>query len=443
MSFRDKTTFSMVKSRELRHKERLARIKEHNLSVLPVAAIYGGNASGKSNFFKALDFLKSLILDSTRPDCRIPVKPFKLAQAKSTDPTEFNIVILFDTDLYEYSVSLNSERILEEHLSRIDNNKKTELFARCDNKLIFDENIFESGQINLAWKNTRMNELFLTKSVESNLTIYKPVYVWFRDYLRLIAPNAQYSRIESIMDPENPVNIVMGDMLAHLDTGIIKLGKEEKPYGQFLDEGTDPINFDEHAILTFIEKQKISKAMVGSNTGSRLIVKQEDGALIGKKLCTYHMSEEGSEIRFALQDESDGTQRMIDLLPAFMQLFGNVPRVFIIDELDRSLHTLLSKALLGTYLSICSPDARSQLVFTTHDVLLMDQDLFRRDEMWVTERASTGATSLFSFAEYKDLRCDKDIRKTYLQGRLGGVPRLLLSGLITSNNNVPENKEIS
>ena len=101
-------------------------------------------------------------------------------------------------------------------------------------------------------------------------------------------------------------------------------------------------------------------------------------------------------------------------------------KVYVIDEVDRSLHTLLIRRLLEGYLAKCSHNSRSQLLFTTHNVLLMDQDLLRRDEMWISERNAQGISSLLSFSEYKDVRYDKDIRKSYLQGRLGGIPRILL-----------------
>lgn len=84
--------------------------------------------------------------------------------------------------------------------------------------------------------------------------------------------------------------------------------------------------------------------------------------------------------------------------------------------------------MIDAYLTKCSPETRAQLLFTTHDVLLMDQQLLRRDEMWVTERDIFGNSNLLSFSEYKDVRYDKDIRKSYLQGRLGGVPRILAGG---------------
>jgi len=139
-----------------------------------------------------------------------------------------------------------------------------------------------------------------------------------------------------------------------------------------------------------------------------------------------------------MYQESDGSQRIIDLLPAFLEIAGaDSKRVYVIDEVDRSLHTLLTRQLLESYLSGCSQDSRAQLLFTTHDVLLMDQQLLRRDEMWITERDEAGVSSLMSFSEYKDVRYDKDIRKSYLQGRLGGIPRILLSGPDTNRHCAP------
>jgi hypothetical protein len=101
---------------------------------------------------------------------------------------------------------------------------------------------------------------------------------------------------------------------------------------------------------------------------------------------------------------------------------------------------LLTRRLLDIYLSNCSAESRKQLLLTTHDVLLMDQQLLRRDEMWVAERDASGASNLLSFSEYKDVRYDKDIRKSYLQGRLGGIPRLLLGGALT-NSGLAEERE--
>ena len=149
--------------------------------------------------------------------------------------------------------------------------------------------------------------------------------------------------------------------------------------------------------------------------------------MVAKKFVSYHLKSDGTEAKFEMRQESDGSRRVIDLLPAFLQLSETTaPKVFVIDELDRSLHTILTRRLIEVYLANCSPKTRSQLLLTTHDVLLMDQDIFRRDEMWVVEHDRSGASTLMSFSDYKDIRHDKDVRKSYLQGRLGGIPRILI-----------------
>ena len=103
----------------------------------------------------------------------------------------------------------------------------------------------------------------------------------------------------------------------------------------------------------------------------------------------------------------------------------------MIDEVNRSLHPLLTRKLIEMYLASCSPNKKSQLLLTTHDVLLMDQSLLRRDEMWIAERDADGASSLISFSEFVNMRYDKDIRKSYLQGRLGGIPKILIDYALT------------
>jgi AAA15 family ATPase/GTPase len=122
--------------------------------------------------------------------------------------------------------------------------------------------------------------------------------------------------------------------------------------------------------------------------------------------------------------EAQGTVRLLDILPAFLELEDpSVRPVYIIDELDRSWHYMLSKKLLGIYLRGCTKDSRCQLLFSTHDLMLMDQNLFRRSEMFLTERSQEGVSSVFSL-NMPGLRYDKDIRKMYLQGALGGIPCL-------------------
>ena len=210
-------------------------------------------------------------------------------------------------------------------------------------------------------------------------------------------------------------------MLSQLDTGISHLGGEEIPF--------ESLPLPESIKMKLREElaEDMTVRLLPELGNERFVVTRKNGELISKKLIAYHLNADGSETKFDMRQESDGSQRVIDLLPAFLELSAaQSKKVYVIDEVDRSLHTLLIRHLLEGYLARCSHNSRSQLLFTTHNVLLMDQDLLRRDEMWIAERNAEGVSALLSFSEYKDVRYDKNIRKSYLQGRLGGIPRILL-----------------
>lgn len=175
-------------------------------------------------------------------------------------------------------------------------------------------------------------------------------------------------------------------------------------------------------------KEGVTWRIEDTFAGNRYIVTMEKGEIKAKKLMTKHLLADGSAEKFEMSQESDGTRRLIDLLPAFVDLFsGTCQKTYIVDELDRCLHPLLLRQLVQYFLGKCSTQNHGQLVFTTHNVILMKQDLLRRDEMWLTERDKNNYTRIFSFGEYKEIRFDKDILRSYLEGNLGGIPQLHLN----------------
>jgi AAA15 family ATPase/GTPase len=140
------------------------------------------------------------------------------------------------------------------------------------------------------------------------------------------------------------------------------------------------------------------------------------------RLTTYHKGVDGKHVVFEIPDESEGTERMIDLLPAFFELTNPTSnKVFFIDELDRSLHTHLTRALVESFLESRTTESRAQLLFTTHDPLLLDQELLRRDEIWFIDKLEDGHSRLTALSDFKGIRYDKDIRKNYLLGRFAGL----------------------
>lgn len=426
MSFRDRVSFSMIASRERQHGERVPKIGKYKTRILPIAAIYGGNASGKTNLFKALSFAERLVVKGTEPDSLIPIEAFRLDTKSVEQPSRFVFELLIDEVIYEFSFTVTKKAILEERLVQIsstsDKNKK--LYNRQSNTIEFDESLKEVEFLKFAFKGTRDNQLFLTNSVSQKVEIFRPVRNWFKDTLEMVAPDSRFQPIEQFLDVVHPLYATMNEMLLQLDTGIAHLGGEEVPFENILLPGDLKTKLREDV------KEGMTVRLLGGPINESFVFTRKDGELIAKKLVTYHPKTDGTEAKFEIKQESDGSQRVIDLLPAFLEISApNSKKVYVIDEVDRSLHTLLTKRLLEAYLANCRAESRAQLLLTTHDVLLMDQQLLRRDEMWVAERNASGVSSLFSFSDYKDVRYDKDIRKSYLQGRLGGIPRILLGAL--------------
>ena len=420
-SFKERATFSMAASREKQHAERVPRINGYKMNLLPVAAIYGGNASGKTNLFKALSFAKNLIVKGTQPESNIPVEPFRLDPDCLNAPTIMSFELFSESRCYEFGFKVTSRQVVEEWLIEIRKTTEKTLYRRRANKIKFAPELQKDQFMKFAFQGTRDNQLFLTNAVHQKDKKFKPIYHWFRDRLVMIAPDSRFGSLEYVIQKDHPLSYQMSEALTQLDTGISRLD------GDIIELDKLPFPSElKNRLMEDLAEGSSAEVRFEPDTERFFIIKKK-GQLKVRKLVSYHNDSGGKEVRFEFNQESDGTRRAIDLLPAFLDLIGGSDKVYAIDELDRSLHTLLSQSLLNNYLESLDRDCRSQLLFTTHDVLLMDQKMLRRDEMWVTERDPMGCARLISFSDYKEMRADKDIRKSYLQGRIGGIPRILLT----------------
>lgn len=422
MSFRDRAEISMVAGSERQHGSRVARVKKLRLRVLPVCAMYGGNAAGKSNLCKALAFAKQMVTKGTKPKGLIAVRPFKLDQEASRKPCRFHFEILVEDVVYEYEFAVTREAVQEEKLTEIGSSRETVLFHRQSDGS-YSGAAMSDEFMKFVGQGTRPNQLLLTEAASRNVKQFAPIYDWFSDSLQIILPNSFFQNTDLFIHAGG-VGEGFGDMLRSLDTGITRLGSQ--PVAK---ESIPPF------FLALSEDVEEGERRHYITDTERFILARKGGEISAEKLVSFHTRTDGGEVMFDIDEESDGSRRLFDLLPALMRnIKSNSKRVYVIDELDRSLHTLLSRRLLEMYLAGCSAESRRQLLFTTHDVLLMDQkNLFRRDEMWVAERDMEGVSSLISLAEYKNIRYDKDIGRSYLRGLLGGIPRLLLQEHVDCN----------
>ncbi len=420
-SFRDKVTLNMVASREKQHKERLPFIEKYKLHLLPTAAIYGGNGSGKTKLWEAIAFAKRFVIRVTQPESTIPREYFKLDNKCAEQPSKFSFTLVAENTCYEFSFSVTANKVVEEKLVEITGGKEKTLYHREEGKknISFAKNLQQDQRLEFVAKGTRENQLFLTNSIDQKIENFQPVYDWFKHNLVLISPNSSsFSGLSKFIQEDAPASLPAENILSKFDTGITHLGGKNIP-------------IENLPIPEAIKKSLLEDLSEGEDIFlfEQIILTKKSGALLAKKLIAYHRSMDGQYIPFDFEDESAGTLRMLALLPPLSNICAHkASKVYIIDELDRCLHTLLTRTFLETYLQSCSASTRSQLIFTTHDVLQMDQDLLRRDEIWITERNEQGCSSLFSFAEYKGIRYDKDIQKSYLRGHFGGIPKIILNG---------------
>lgn len=413
MSFRDNSTLCMLASEETKHIDTVPTISNHEINVLPIAIIYGGNASGKTSLFKALYFMQWFIVNrSTQLDSPIEVEPFLLWEQHDSRPTRFDIELLINDELYKFSFSVSRFEVLEERLIKIENNEgELVLYKRVKNKINSPKRLDPTLQ--LIANTTPRNQLFLTTSVFAQATSFKPIYDWFKDTLELISPDATFIPTELFFDKENSFYNAISQKLVELDTNIAALEGKQISLDALPRTLVQEIKSDPRETLRF---QYNKERYIASKNAEELQI---------KKLITLHTREDGRSIEFETSMESDGSKRIIDLLPAFCELEKkNSNKVYFIDEIDRSLHHLLTRNLIQSYLKSCTHDSRSQLLITSHDLLMLDTNLFRDDEIWLIERDAGGVSGLASLIEYNEPSSGKNRVQRYLQGKYGGVPNL-------------------
>jgi AAA15 family ATPase/GTPase len=429
-SFRDANKLNLVATTEEEHRGRVPEIKDYNFRLLPTAAIYGGNASGKSNLFKALLFAHWFITKGPGIRGGIPVDPFRLDEKSVSTPLRFGFLILVQDkngqeQIYDYGFTIDQVKVLEEKLVWISKESEVVLFERKDEEVsCLHETIKENTTLCAVLATTRDNQLCLTNAASQNTNKYKAghileVFRWFTR-LTLISPDTKV-RPDAFLWGGEKYNRI----LSMLETGIVKLVFKDVP----LSSVPLPQKIIEE-MKADLRSDKEPGCIIGIDKGKTILLSIQNNELVAKQLFSIHMgSDLWTEVPFDLQDDSEGTVRVIDLLPCFLEASRQGSKsIFVIDEIDRSLHTLLLRQLLESYLASCSPGSRSQIIFTTHDVLQMDQDFWRLDEIWVTDRKKDGSTELIPFSSFKGIREDKSIRTSYLRGQLGGTPKLLLFG---------------
>ena len=430
LSYNSKSEILLTPGKTRNLEEHIIRGKgKRDLNILKSSIIYGANASGKSNFIKIMSFAKNMIVNGVQQSEGIKFNHFKLDNSNKKKNSRIEIEYKVNGNCYAYGFIFNSKQIIEEWLFRINKETEQKIFERHTQKELVKVTIGSIASDKESLQrliymglDTKENELFLHSCNNRNLNNLEGIdditnsFSWFKDILTIIFPRSKFAGIEVNIDSNNDLKGVFNWFLTEFKTGIA--GLETKKVDFFSNEVDLPKSIKED-IANDIKRGE--NAIISSFDNIRYnISKDKKGDVHAMKLMTSHkLKNENKFINFEIQEESDGTQRIIDLVPALMEVSKD-NKVFIIDEIERSLHPNLTRKLFEIFFSE-SVSIESQLICTTHEDVLLDLDLFRKDEIWFAEKNKSGESSLYSLEEFKP-RKDKDIRTGYLKGRFEAVP---------------------
>lgn len=410
LSFRDRTTLSLLAPRGAHegdaHVLRLPGLPP----VLKCAAIFGANASGKSNLIKAFELARRLVVEGTKPGEALPIRRFKLDAASLAAPSRFELDFVAAGQRYTYGFVATPEAVLSESLFRNDGAIEVPLFERehggegskrpnvkLGPALAADES--RRQVLTTVAGATRPNQLFLTQCAEHLIAEVEDVLAWFREGSVVSFPSITPQLAEHRIVQSEEYRAFLGDFLKSAGTGISRVTVQ-------------PLKDDEQP---------------QSSMGYR---KLQERLRVQARLELHHAAGDGALAPFTLTEESDGTRNLLALAPFLFDLVqpsGGAPAVHLFDELNRSLHPLLLRFFVETFLRSATSARPGQLIFTTQDPVLLDLDLLPRQSLWFIEKDASGAASLFSLAELKEQpldRTSKDLQESYLQGRCGGIPTL-------------------
>jgi len=415
-SFKERVTLSMVAadiaSQPPSLDEQNVFVIGDDLRLLTSAAIYGANASGKSNLMVALGFMRFLVLTSSRETQLselIQVEPFRLSTQTERQPTLFETVFRVGDIQYRYGFEVMPEGVNAEWLYQLGEKRERLLFTRANGTIQVNARNFREGRG--LEQRTRTNALFLSVVAQFNGKIASLVLRWFH-HLTITSGIAQEHEfaLSVKLNRDTPYRAAIEQLVKRLDIGIDAISFESRPL-TFSDSISAGVKQSLQMLFDELSKGEGPVEMISVQTQHQ------------------RYDAEGNPIDQIMFDlahhESAGTQRLFSLAGPFLRTL-NEGGVFVIDELDSRLHPNLVIELIRLFHSPETNPHHAQIIFTTHNTNLLNAKLFRRDQVWFVEKSRHGASDLYSLVEYRQdgkiVRNDASFEKDYVAGRYGAVP---------------------
>jgi AAA15 family ATPase/GTPase len=439
-SYNEDQRFTMVPGKYRKKKEHI--VKKKDMNILKLATIYGGNASGKSNFVGAINDCRMMIVKGRVMSSHKDIS-FKLNTTINHESKfEFEIAIKEKRFAYGFAINFSKGKILKEYLYQLKNKSEEMIydFNYDDKELEFEEKRISKSNIDRIriYKEdfeTKDEEFFLNYFCQGNfkdndevVKDIQSVFNWFKYTLTVITPDTKPLDIIGLFDQgdsENEENTSVIDLIRSFDTGITDFSKAYMTIEELVNrirkevpnQLQEEIGELEESIYNLNDNDNVG--LILDENYFKIYKKAGDEAPIVELLTFNHCF--NNKCEFTFREESDGTRRLIELVNIlFISQFTN--KVFVVDELNRSLHPNLTIDFVEKFLLLSSKN-ESQMILTTHETSLMSLEILRQDEIWIVDRLEDGSSNLFPLSKYA-LRSDKVLNKDYLQGRYGGIPQI-------------------
>lgn len=413
-TFKDKATLSLIASnydKDTREDENIYPEEIFGLRLLKSAVIYGANASGKSKLLDAFAFIRYFVINSSKESQKgeiIDVHPFLLSDETEYEPSEFEIIFLYNKTLYRYGFEATKDKIVSEWLYYKPKTKEVELFYREENNFNTHNRSFTKGGTVVKEGLVRDNALLVSVAAQFNEKTAINVIEWFKRFRTLSGLNEsgyQGFTMGKTEDPKHKAKIL--ELLKAADLGIqdIKLQK--------LDIDSLPKGMPKDL------RDKIIRE-----------VSEEKKEFVSDVLTThkkYNIDKKAIDnVIFSLDnDESSGTSKFFALTGPILDVLEN-GYTLVVDELDSKLHPNLVCKIASLFNSKELNKKNAQLIFNTHDTNLLSSGLFRRDQIWFTNKDKYGEAKLYSLADFKsdEVRKTEPFEDNYIMGKYGAVPFL-------------------
>lgn len=412
-TFKEKATLNLNASnydKDTREAENIIVNSKYNLRIHKGAVIYGANASGKSKFIEALLFMKNFTISSSKESQKgdkISTDSFKLSLETENEPSEFEVLFTFKDEIYRYGFEVNKNEVVSEWLYHKPNTKEIELFYRDYQNFETHDRKFQKGATLVKEALIRNNALLLSVAAQFNEENASNVLIWFQK-LNFISGLDERSfkntTISKVKDAKEKSKVL--ELLKMADLGIQDIKYREIAF-EF------PSEVEKKQFLEFKESLKDFDSEAFSDISTSHKKFDEEKKKIG-------------EVEFSMKnDESAGTQRFFYLTGPIIDALENGEIIFA-DELDTKIHPNLVCKIVSLFNSKELNPNNAQLIFNTHDTNLLSSGLFRRDQVWFTEKDKFGEARLYSLADFKsdEVRKTEAFEENYIRGKYGAVPFL-------------------